>query len=144
MIRVYPVTEERIGHLTDRMVCVVTCHGQRFIGRVAGCRNGKLVLYDEDDSFSPSHEHHHEHHEHHHEHSKHEEEHHEKHKKHHKKRKKQHCDHKPNKHKKHKRHKKCSCRNVKTSGFIPNSGIDRRRFFEIDLSLISLLFLLVL
>jgi len=138
MIRVYPVTEERIGHLTGRMVCVVTCHGQRFIGRVAGCRNGKLVLTD-DDSFSPSHEHHHEHHEHHHEHSKHEEEHHhEEHKKHHKKRKKH------NKPKKHKNHKKCSCQSVNTSSISPSSGFDRRRFFEIDLGLISLLFLLVL
>ncbi|WP_314591254.1 hypothetical protein [Paenibacillus terrigena] len=139
MIPIYPVNEESIGHITGRMVCVVTSRGERFIGRVAGCRNDKLVLFDDEDESpfsSPSHEHHHED-------PKHEEEHHEKHKKHHKKGKKHHRDHKPHKHKKHKDDKKCSCRIAKTSSSFPNHD-NRRRFFEIDLALISFLFLLVL
>lgn len=137
MIQVYPIREERIESLRGHMVCVITQRGEQHIGRVSGCRNGKLVLEIEDDSVESECE---EQEQEHHEHKQEEQEHHEK-KKHsspekHKNRKK------PLK-KRRKHQKKCGCSTANTSAFLPNR-IRRRRAIEFDLAAIAFLFLLLI
>lgn len=44
MVPIYPINKKHIKPFYGRMVCVVTQDGHRYIGRLSGCRKGKLIL----------------------------------------------------------------------------------------------------
>lgn len=157
MIPVHPIHENRIEQIRGRMVCVVTCRGERHIGRVVGCRNGRLVLETEDIcreeavQEEPSHEHKHER-----KHEQHEEENASNERP---RRRRQPNNRNKNrnrnrntnqqqrrlKRRKHHRHCNCGCRvTARTSAFTPNRFVRRRREIDFDLASIAFLFLLLL
>lgn len=55
MVPIYPLTEDAINPYCGYYVCAVMKDGRQYIGRITGCRNGKLILNGDPSVLTNSH-----------------------------------------------------------------------------------------